>query len=310
MLLNFYSELEQRKVSEFFKNILWHIIKISSVMTITVLCFYLCVFIFYGRILDLGMLIKATIIFSKYSFGMLPMPLLHPWNLLVLTYITGIGICVRAIVEKNITPWTKNIFLVTIMGIGMLLYYQGRSHDYTLFGPIFYFFILLTLLLDKIISFLKNNRNFLLTFASVLIASVLSLSVILMSINIKDEFVVLKTSVRDIQSYSPMKTFIQTNSNFIKKHANPSEKIIILSRDSGTYFSKIPNISAFNPGLSELYLKSDYARLEKVINESDVKIFTDRTRAVDNVKNLWSNFTITDFNGYMFLLKRKNEAVK
>jgi hypothetical protein len=238
---------------------------------------------------------------------MLPMPLFHPWNILALTYTIGIGICIKAITEKDITPSTKNIFLVTIMGTGMLLYYQGRSHDYSFFGPSFYFFILLTLFLDRIISFLKSNRNLLLEFLSILIASILSLSVILMSINLKDEFSVLKNSIKDVQVASPMKTLVQMNSNFIKRHAEPSEKIIILSRDSGTYFSKIPNVSAFNPGLSDLFLKSDYDRLTRIIAGSDVKIFVDRTKEVNSVADILKTLIIIDTNGYMYLLKTNHQ---
>jgi hypothetical protein len=186
MLLNFYSEFEQKNISAIFKNILWHIIKISIVMTITIAFFYLYIFIRYGRIFDISVLYQTLNVFSNLGLNLLPMPLFHPWNLLALAYITGIGISIRAIIEKDITPWTKNIFLVTIMGTGMLLYYEGRSHDASLFGPSFYFFILLTLFLDKILSFLKNNKIFLLNILSILIASILSLSVIFMSINIKD----------------------------------------------------------------------------------------------------------------------------
>ena len=307
MLLNFYSELEQRRVSEFFKNILWHIIRISSVMIITVLLFYLCVFIFYGRVLNLTALLYALNIFAKYYFGMLPMPLLHPWNILVLTYIIGIGISVRAIIEKDITAWTKNIFLVTIMGTGMFTYYQGRSHDWSLFGPSFYFFILLTLFLDKILFFLKNNKNLLLTFLSLLIASVLSLSIILMSINIKDEFLLLKTVIKNAQVQSRMKIIIEMDSNFIKRNTAPSEKIIIYSRNSGTYFSKIPNISAFNPGFTDLYLKSDYDRLEKLIAESDVKIFVaeNSPESFNAMIGLFNNLKIINSNGHIFLLKKQ-----
>ena len=310
MLLNFYSEFGQNNMNTAFKNILWHIIKIFSVMIITFLFFCLCVFIFYGRILNLNALLQTLNVFSELGFNMLPMPLFHPWNILVLTYTIGIGISIRALIEKDITPWTKNMFLVTTMGTGMLLYYQGRSHDYTFFGPIFYYFILLTLFLDKTISFLKDNRNLLLNFLSILITSILSLSVIFMLINIKDEFSLLKTSIRNVQDPSLMKNIVQMNCNFIKGHARPSEKIIIFSRNSGTYFSEIPNISAFNPGFSELFLKSDYARLEKVIAESDVKIFADRTKEVNNVMNIFRPLTIIDSNGNMFLLKRKNETVK
>jgi hypothetical protein len=309
ILLNFYSEFECKQTSAFFKNIIRHVIKISFVMIITVLFFYLCVFISYGRTLNLSVLLKTLIVFSDLGFGMLPMPLIHPWNILALTYTIGIGISIRAIIEKKIDPWSKNIFLVTIMGTGMLLYYQGRSHDYSLFGPSFYFFILLTLFLDKTLSLLKNNKNLLLTCLSIMMAMILSLSVILMTINIKDEFTVLKTSIRDVRETSPKKNVILMNCNFIKKHANPSEKIIILSRNSGTYFSEIPNVSAFNPGLNDLLLKSDLVRLEKVIAESDVKIFVADispnafNRTIDVLKNL----KIIDYNGHMFFLKKVSQ---
>jgi hypothetical protein len=305
MLLNFYSEFEQKNISAIFKNILWHIIKISIVMTITISFFYLYIFIRYGRIFDISVLYQTLNVFSNLGLNLLPMPLFHPWNLLALAYITGIGISIRAIIEKDITPWTKNIFLVTIMGTGMLLYYEGRSHDASLFGPSFYFFILLTLFLDKILSFLKNNKIFLLNILSILIASILSLSVIFMSINIKDEFLLLKTSIRNVSAHSQEKNIIEMDCNFIRKHTNPSEKIIIFSRNSGIFFSKIPNISAFNPGLTDLFLKSDYARLERIIAESDVKIFvSDNPQTLIKVKGILRTLTIVDSNGYMFLLKR------
>ncbi len=312
MLLNFYSELEQKKAGAFLKNILMHTIKIFLVMIVTILLFYLTIFIFYGRILNLGSLLYALKIFSKYYFGMLPMPLLHPWNIVVLAYIVGIGVSVRAVLEKNMTPWSKYVFLVTIMGTGMFSYYQGRSHDWGLFGQSFYFFILLTLLLDKSLSFIKNNKNLLITFSSILLASVLSLSLILMAINIKDEVLLLKTVIKNVQVQSQMKKIIQMNYNFIKKHTAPAEKIIIYSRNSSTYFSKIPNASAFNPGFADLYLKSDYDRLGKFIADSDVKIFVaeNSQQSMMAMAGLFKDVQATDFNGYMLLLEKKQNTNK
>jgi hypothetical protein len=244
-------------------------------------------------------------IFSKLGYGMLPMPLLHTWNILALTYIIGMGISIRALKEKDISPWTKNIFLTTIMGTGMLLYYQGRSHDLTFFAPSFYFFILLTLFLDRILSFLKSNRNLLLEFLSITIASILSLSVIFMSINIKDEIQILEDSIKNVRADSQEKNRIETNCDFIRKHSKPFEKIIILSGWSGIYFSKISNISAFHPDIIELYLKSDYARLEKIIKETNVKIFAENFIGLKKAEGVLKTLTITDNNGYMALLKKK-----
>ncbi len=130
------------------------------------------------------------------------------------------------------------------------------------------------------------------------------ITVIFMLINIKHECFILKTSLKNVQGYSATKQVIQMNSNFIKEHIHPSEKVIILSHNSCTYFSKIPNISAFNPGLSELYLKSDYERLRKIMEESDVKIFADRTKETNYVTDILTNLEIIDSNGHIFLLKK------
>lgn len=305
MLFNFYSEFEQHNIRNISRNILWHILKISAIMIITILFFYLCVFIFYGRVLNLGILIQTLNVFSELGFNMLPMPLIHPWNILALTYITGMGISIRAIIEKNITPWTENVFLVTIMGTGMLLYYQGRSHDGSFWGPSFYFFILLTLFLDKIFYFLRDNRNILLQFISILLASILSLSVILIFINNGKEISILKDSIKNVQSDSELKKAVEMNCDFIRRHADPSEKIIIFSRNSGIYFSKIPNISAFNPGLIDLFLQSDYERLEKVIADSDIKIFADNSEELNRVAGIFRNLVIIDHNDYMMFIKKK-----
>lgn len=307
ILLNLYSEFESKEVGTIFKNSLQHLAKILSIMITTILFFLFVVFIFYGRILDPGSLIHSYFVFSQLSYYMLPMPLLHPWNILALTYITGMGISVRAMIEKDITPWTKNMFLVTIMGTGMLLYYQGRSHDLSLFGPSFYFFILLTLFLDKILFFLKNNKNFIFAFLSILISTVLSLSIVLIIINHKEEYALLNNSLTNIQAPSPEKNIIQTNCDFIKSHTSPSEKIIIFSADEATYFSRIPNASAFDPSFFECYLKTDYDRFERLVSESDIKIFSAENYIfiVDAFSGIMKYLEIVDSNGNMDLLMRK-----
>jgi hypothetical protein len=307
ILLNIYSDCEQDHLKTILKNSLWHLIIILSIIIITVLCFMLVVFICYGRILNPVLCTQTILIFSQLGYFMLPMPLIHPWTIVVLAYIAGIGISIRAIVGNDITPWTKNIFLVTIMGTGMLLYYQGRSHDYTFLAPIFYFYILLTLFLDKLFSFLKSEKNFLLSFLSMLIASILSLAIIFMTVNIQDEYSLLRNAVKDVYD-SPDKAVMQKDCDFIRRHAGPSEKIIIFARDEAIYFSQIPNVSAFNPGFSECFLKTDYARLKKLIAESDVKIFMSEVEllVLDAFSDIGS-FNIADSNNHMLLLVKETD---
>lgn len=307
ILLNIYSECELKDAKTFLKNSLRHLIKILSVIITTVLCFLLVVYIVYGRILNLGLFIQSSLVFSQFGFFLLPMPPVHPWSILALAYIAGMGISIRAIIEKDITPWTKNIFLVTVMGTGMLLYYQGRSHDYAFMNPLFYFFILLTLFLDNIFSYLRSHKNFLLTFLSLLIASTLSMAIILMAINFRDGISLVNTVFENIH-HSRAEMNIQNNCEFIKKHTNPSEKIIIFAREEAIYFSRIPNASAFNPGFSECFLKTDYDRLEKLVAGSDVKFFISKVEGylIVAFSGILDNMEEIDSNGQMGLLKRKS----
>ena len=80
--------------------------------------------------------------------------------------------------------------------------------------------------------------------------------------------------------------------------------IIILSGWSAIYFSKIPNISAFHPDITELYLQTDYERLGKIIKGSDIKIFAEEFNALKRVKGILKILAIADKNDHMFLLKR------
>jgi hypothetical protein len=125
-----------------------------------------------------------------------------------------------------------------------------------------------------------------------------------MSINIKKEFSIIETSIKNVRARSPEKDIVEVNCNFIRKHTNPSEKIIIFSGISGIYFSKIPNISAFNPDINELFLKSDHVRLEKVIADSDVKIFLESGGALNGIRDILRTLKVADDNGYMLLLKK------
>jgi hypothetical protein len=125
-----------------------------------------------------------------------------------------------------------------------------------------------------------------------------------MSINIQDLYSILENSIKNVQVESPEQIRIEKNCDFIRKHASPSEKIIIFSGWSGIYFSKIPNISAFHPDITELYLQSDYERLEKMIKESDVKVFAEEFNALIRIEGIVKTLAIADRNEHMFLLKK------
>jgi hypothetical protein len=77
----------------------------------------------------------AQNIFYNYGFNMLPMPEAHPWVILVILYAIGLIISLRNIKfldnDKMIFARSRSslYFFISIIGVGVFSYYQGRSAD-------------------------------------------------------------------------------------------------------------------------------------------------------------------------------------
>ena len=92
--------------------------------------------------------------FYNYGFFMIRMPYIHPWALLALAYLVGISIpvvhFVKAIKERaGLSLDHVSLLFLSVMGVGLFSYYQGRSHDYNLNKAMVYLFPVLALLVDK-----------------------------------------------------------------------------------------------------------------------------------------------------------------
>jgi len=97
-------------------------------------------------------------VFYNYGFFMIRMPYVHPWALLALVYIVGISVPVVRFVQSikeraGLSLEYVCLLFLSVMGVGLFSYYQGRSHNYNLNSVLVYLFPVLALLLDKMDSF-------------------------------------------------------------------------------------------------------------------------------------------------------------
>jgi hypothetical protein len=94
---------------------------------------------------------------------MMPMPVIHPWNMVILAYLVGLYFPVRALVKSfgKSHPYAKEtlsinyeinqfIFMITLIGIGLFNYYVGRSHDYNLIATVWPGYILLAIFVERL----------------------------------------------------------------------------------------------------------------------------------------------------------------
>jgi hypothetical protein len=87
-----------------------------------------------GRCLDIRLLTRFQLVFYLAGFGKLPMPLSpHLWQVIIGIYLAGLifGLS-SAIRARRLAPGAGTILHLSVLGVGLFSYYQGRSHDYNL----------------------------------------------------------------------------------------------------------------------------------------------------------------------------------
>jgi hypothetical protein len=96
---------------------------------LVVLVFFALLALQAGAPLNLSWLFAPQKLFFGLGLTMLPMPrLVHPWMALLAVYLLGLVVSIHS--------WTKNparqcqdlVFYLSVLGLGLFYYYQGRSH--------------------------------------------------------------------------------------------------------------------------------------------------------------------------------------
>lgn len=264
----------------------------------------------YGTFPDISQLIKSLKMYSIVGFGMLEMPLLHPWNLIALTYIVALSITVIPLITKSSSPKDAKVFLVTLLGIASLLYYQGRSHNWNLMPTMVYFFILLAYFADSLTALAVKYKAFYLPLA--LIVFVLGSSILQVGYSAPALARLLTESDNKAKNLAEQ-NLILANTRFIRENSHPGEPVLILVKDyyQGLYYGLADRPAAFNPGFIDLFWRTDYNRLlNLLISNVQTKVFfePDNFTYYDNqIPALLADlYEVQKSNGRVLLLQRKN----
>jgi hypothetical protein len=105
---------------------------------------------------DYSLMFRSQAIFYAHGFGMLPMPWPGTWMAVVAIYLIGLTYAARAHAGGWCDQRTRGIFLVSILGLLLFSYYQGRSHRAVLILAWWPAFPTLTLLLDVLVDHISS----------------------------------------------------------------------------------------------------------------------------------------------------------
>ena len=99
-----------------------------------------------------SLLFRSQFIFYAHGFAMLPgMPWPGTWMLVIAVYLAGLTYAGVAHANGTGNPRARAVFLVSVLGLMLFSYYQGRSHRAVLILAWWPVFPLLTLLLDALL---------------------------------------------------------------------------------------------------------------------------------------------------------------
>jgi hypothetical protein len=225
------------------------------------------------------------------GYFMLPMPSLHPWNLVVLVYAVGLCLGANSLL-KRLHPvktsedpqarlWVNMVFLVSILGVGLFTAYQGRSHDHNLLATFWTAFFLMSLFADRLLRHVSRRSKTGLPILDGTGVAILTLPLLLLFLLFAATpafLVTLPQSLASLQKQlqgSP--GWIETRRReyadqiqFMREYFSPGEEVPIFSTtyDTVFYLETRTTNPVRAPGWNELSLESDVKRYESYL-ESD-----------------------------------------
>jgi hypothetical protein len=185
----------------------------------------------------------------------------------------------RDIIEDSSQP--ALVFFLSVFGVGLFSYYQGRSHDHCLSFVSYPAIILLTICTDNLLERCNKRTGIVKSVSAIALLSVFIVST-LAFVRVAPTFYAifkarLGATVSDITSQ------VAKDAGFISRMVYPGEKVLMLSNLSGIYHLVSETVCPINiPGPAELFLADDYKKILLFMNSSQPgKIIVDSNFVYD-----------------------------
>jgi hypothetical protein len=233
----------------------------------------LCMRLAYGLTPDLSLLFGTVKVFSVLGMNLLPMPLLHPWNLMALTLAGGLLATLPQLLRGAQDERSATLFLLTLLGIGTFSYYQGRSHNWNLLLVGLFTIPLWGIGADRLLLHVGRNRWLFLPLSVLVFVLATGLPQLAYA---SRSLVPLVEERENRAANLAVQQQLERNAEFIRIGTAPGEKVQILTTDyyQGLYHDLTQRGSAFNPGYMNLFWRDDYERfLDFLRTNTTIKIY-------------------------------------
>lgn len=272
-----------------------------------------------GQFPDFSMLWQNQKLFYAGYF-MIPMPFPHIWLAVAVIFLAGLLYAIKGWYDRNDNK-ARNfmIFFVSVMGLGLFSYYEGRSHDLTFYGPLFAAVVLLAILADILYENFDRKRTAGYGIIFLFIFYFIFSSPLNLVYGLGKYYSWIKNRVLVVASQP--ETSVTRNVDFIKNHATKGESVVILSNKfyDGIFYGESGTRSAVDlPASTDVFAKKEveylinFLRCDKnhkifVYPYSDYYFYDDRVNQI--IKNDY-NVVATSEDDLALLVKPDEGPVK
>lgn len=231
-----------------------------------------------GKLPNLPSFFQFQEMFLAGYFMIKLVPFPHIWSLLLFIYGIGLFIGINAFIKKQIGFNEKIITLLTSMGLGLFVYYEGQSSNVTLFRVWYPALLLLVLFADMLWKKYELTKQF--TYLEYCVFSILFLMFISAPISMFYNLHKYSTFIHYnvLTSYHENNPLL-TNIDFLKKQTHFGENVFILGNfKQAVYYAETNTRSAVNvPSLPDIFYPYEMRRvLDFLETNKNIKLFVEQ----------------------------------
>ncbi|MEI8247373.1 MAG: hypothetical protein WCI51_16185 [Lentisphaerota bacterium] len=248
--------------------------------------------------------LKYIRLFSSSGFMMIPLPKLPaPWCVFAGIYLLGIILGLRSFISGRFNILAKLSIFLSVLGIGLFTYYQGRSHTSNLSSVIWPALMLMFIYADRIIRLVKA-RLISGDFKMLILPAVFFAVCAMLTIACGSKMIAtdIERTCRGI--LAPNDTCqLEQDIRFILANAGKNKVVNIVSDMSGVYYAETGLRAGINNlCLFELVFIKDWSRIGEELKKAEVPLIISKTRFADIIYKYYKLEAVSKNGELMYLI--------
>jgi hypothetical protein len=215
-------------------------------------------------------------LFYGAGFTMLPLACPGAWMLVVLVYLAGLAWSAQALAARDDTVRGRMVLLLSVLGLSLFAYYQGRSHQAVLVLACWPCLLLLALFLDDLLTRLRaGERGPLACVSAGLLGWFLAGSCYSTLYHARLLRRVLARAVT--RALAPAPPPLAEETALLHRLTGRGEEVVVLAEAEPLLYLLSGAHSAWPASPAQIVLMDEYLQLQKFIERTGVKVFVQRS---------------------------------